>query len=185
MKLIVGLGNPGKEYNNTRHNVGFMFIDAYLGDVKFESKFNGFYYTSQNNGEKVIFLKPQSYMNLSGTVVKKFIDYFKMDTKDILVIRDDLDIALGKAKIKFDSSSGGDNGIKSIIEELGTQEFTQLKIGILNETLHDKKDYVLGRFSESELNTLKDVIKKALPIVDDFEQTSIEELVNKYNGILK
>lgn len=185
MKLVVGLGNPGKKYENTRHNVGFMAIDAYLGEVSFDSKFNGKYYLTQQDGVKTIFLKPQSYMNLSGIVVKKFVDYFKIDVKNILVIRDDLDISLGKAKIKQNSSSGGDNGIKSIIEELSSQEFTQLKIGISSDNICDKKDFVLSRFIDSELKVLNNTIKKVLPIIDDFQKTSVNEIINKYNGILK
>ena len=100
MKLIVGLGNPGKEYANTRHNIGFMVLDAYLGEVKWSSKFNGLYYQTTVGGEKYIFLKPQSYMNLSGGVVKKYADYFKITFEDILIIQDDLDLELGKLRIK-------------------------------------------------------------------------------------
>lgn len=185
MKLIVGLGNPGKEYENTRHNVGFMFIDRYLKNVNFENKFNGLFYSAQINGEKVIFLKPLSYMNQSGTVVKKYVDYYKIDISDVLIVRDDLDMLVGKAKIKQNSSSGGDNGIKSIISELGSQAFTQLKIGILNNKLFDKKDFVLSKFSGDEIKSILDVIDKALPIIDDFVNLDAEELMNKYNGILK
>lgn len=185
MKLIVGLGNPGKEYDNTRHNIGFMFIDKYAGDAKFSKKFNGLYYSTQINNEKVILLKPQSYMNLSGIVVKKFVDYFGFSIKDILVVRDDIDIAVGKAKIKFNSSSGGDNGIKSIISELKSQEFAQLKIGVGNDSMRDKKEFVLGSFSVNERKIIDDVIDKSVKIVDDFQLLSIDELMNKYNGLLK
>ena len=185
MKLIVGLGNPGKEYDKTRHNIGFMFIDSYLENVSFDSKFNGLYYITTIDGEKTIFLKPQSYMNLSGTVVKKFVDYFKIEIENILIVRDDLDIQIGKARLKFDSSSGGDNGVKSIINELNSQRFMQLKIGILNDKLHDKKDFVLSKFSSDEFNVLMQVIKKCHPIIFDFKKLSQDELINKYNGILK
>ncbi|MDE6292442.1 MAG: aminoacyl-tRNA hydrolase, partial [Bacilli bacterium] len=112
MKLIVGLGNPGKEYQSTRHNVGFMVLDSYLGEVKWSSKFNGLYYQTNINGEKYIFLKPQSYMNLSGGVIRKYVDYFKINIEDILVIQDDLDLSVGKIRIKINSSAGGHNGIK-------------------------------------------------------------------------
>jgi PTH1 family peptidyl-tRNA hydrolase len=147
MKLIVGLGNPGKEYEKTRHNVGFMVIDKYCNNEKFSEKFNGLYINKVINGEKVIFLKPLSFMNLSGTVVKAFQDYYKIENKDILIIRDDLDIPLGHAKLKFNSSSGGDNGVKSIINSLRTQAFCQFKIGISQDKTVDTKDYVLGKFS--------------------------------------
>ena len=138
MKLIVGLGNPGKEYVNTRHNVGFIVLDYYLGHVKYKEKFNGLYY-ELDKGEKIIFLKPQTFMNNSGDCVKKFVDYYKIDSNDILIIHDDLDLEIGKIKYKYNSSSGGHNGIKSIINMLGTQEFLRLKIGI---SKIDKKDVI-------------------------------------------
>lgn len=168
MKLICGLGNPGKEYENTRHNVGFMIIDNYCKNEKFASKFNGFYLTKNINDEKVIFLKPQSYMNLSGSVVKPFCDFFKIDSKDILIIRDDLDLRLGQVRIKYDSSSGGDNGVKSIITSLGTQKFYQYKVGISHDKNYDTKDYVLGKFSKKELETLNMIIKDSSLQIDKF-----------------
>ena len=185
MKLIVGLGNPGKEYENTRHNVGFMVIDNYCLNESFQKKFNGLYLDKVINGEKVIFLKPQSYMNLSGDVVVEFVNYYKIDLKDVLVVRDDLDIALGTAKIKFNSSSGGDNGIKSIINRLNSQEFGQLKIGISNDKEKDTKDYVLGHFSKKELEIINSVIDKTKDVIDDFISTDIDSTKSKYNGILK
>lgn len=168
MKLICGLGNPGKEYEKTRHNVGFMVIDSYCNDEKFSQKFNGLYTEKLIDGEKVIFLKPQSYMNLSGTVIKPFQNYFKVEYKDILIIRDDLDLALGHARIKFDSSSGGDNGVKSIIDSLGTKGFYQYKIGISNNKELNTKDYVLGNFSKREMELLKLVIDDSKNIIDRF-----------------
>lgn len=168
MKLICGLGNPGKEYEKTRHNVGFMVIDNYCRNERFSQKFNGLYTEKLIDGEKVIFLKPQSYMNLSGTVVKPFQSYFKIENKDILIIRDDLDLGLGHARIKFDSSSGGDNGVKSIIEKLGTKEFYQYKIGISNNKELNTKDYVLGNFSKKEMELLETVINDSKNIIDKF-----------------
>lgn len=185
MKLIVGLGNPGKEYENTRHNVGFMTVDNYCTGEKFSQKFNGLYISKNINGEKVIFLKPQSYMNLSGMVVRAFVDYFDIDLKDVLVIRDDLDLPVGTYKIKFNSSSGGDNGIKSIIQELDSQMFGQLKIGISNDKKIDTKDYVLGKFSKSEMQTLDTVIKQASEIIDSFISNGIDKTMNIYNGVTK
>ncbi|MCI8498564.1 MAG: aminoacyl-tRNA hydrolase [Bacilli bacterium] len=173
MKLICGLGNPGKEYDNTRHNVGFMTIDNYCLKEQFSKKFNGLYLEKNINGEKVLFLKPQSYMNLSGTVVKPFIDYFKIEGSDILIIRDDLDLPLGKARIKFDSSSGGDNGIKSIINSLGNQKFYQFKIGISNDKNFDTKDYVLGKFSKEEREKLKIGFDMTKEVINDFIEGKI------------
>lgn len=168
MKLICGLGNPGPNYTNTRHNVGFMIIDNYCNGEKFSSKYNGLYLEKTIKGEKVIFLKPQSYMNLSGEVVRPFRDYFKISNRDILVIRDDLDLTMGRARIKFDSTSGGDNGVKSIIAYLGSKDFYQYKIGISNDKAKDTKDYVLGRFSKVEMSILDRVIEDSPNIIEEF-----------------
>ncbi len=185
MKLICGLGNPGKEYANTRHNVGFMIIDNYLSDEKFSLKFNGLYVEKKLFGEKVIFLKPQSYMNLSGDVVRPFVDYYGIDLHDVLIIRDDLDLNLGRARIKFDSSSGGDNGIKSIINRLGSQAFFQYKIGISKDASHDTKDYVLGKFSSKELKTLGPLIEDSVNIIESFIKGDISHTVDYDYGELK
>ena len=118
MKLIVGLGNPGKEYENTRHNIGFMVIDNYLKNEKFKTKFNGMYLKKVINNEEVIFLKRLSYMNLSGEVVKKYVNYFKINLSDLLIISDDLDMPCFKIKLKYKGSSGGHNGLKNIIQNI-------------------------------------------------------------------
>lgn len=154
MKLIVGLGNPGKEYDNTRHNIGFMILDNYLGDVKYTEKFDGLIYEKNYNGEKVIFLKPQTFMNNSGMSVIKVVNYYNIDIHDILVIHDDLDLDFNTIKIKSNSSSGGHNGIKSIINNLGSQEFDQFKFGISNEYKNNIIDFVLGKFSKEELSNI-------------------------------
>ena len=181
MKLVVGLGNPGKEYNLTRHNVGFLILDKYLGDINWSSKFNGLYYEKNINNEKVIFVKPQSYMNLSGNVVQKFINFYKIDTKDLLVIHDDLDLPVGKFRIKINSSSGGHNGIKDIISCLNTNEFVRLKIGISQNRNIDTKDYVLGKFSKSDLEIIDENNNAYKEIIENFNYNNIELLMNKYN----
>lgn len=181
MKLIVGLGNPGKEYASTRHNIGFMVLDSYLGDVKWSNKFNGLYYQTNINGEKYIFLKPQSYMNLSGGVVRKYADYFKITYKDILVIHDDLDLEVGKIRIKINSSSGGHNGIKDIIACLNTDAFARIKVGVSNNKKIDTKDYVLGSFSKSDLDQIKSNFSNINRIIETFDYNDINMLMNKYN----
>ena len=181
MKLVVGLGNPGKEYNLTRHNVGFLILDKYLGDINWSSKFNGLYYEKNINNEKVIFVKPQSYMNLSGNVVQKFINFYKIDSKDLLVIHDDLDLPVGKFRIKINSSSGGHNGIKDIISCLNTNEFVRLKIGISQNRNIDTKDYVLGKFSKSDLEIIDKNNNAYKEIIENFNYNNIELLMNKYN----
>lgn len=184
MKLIVGLGNPGKEYENTRHNIGFDIIDKYLRKENIEikkNKFNGLYAESNINSEKVIFLKPQKYMNLSGEVVRKYIDFFKIKPENILVIHDDLDQALGKIKLKQNSSSGGHNGIKNIELNLGTKNYKRLKIGISNNKSIDTKDYVLGKINKEERKILDESIDKCINIIDDYFNMSFMDLMNKYN----
>ena len=186
MKLIVGLGNPGKEYENTRHNIGFMAIDNYvkehnLGD--FKEKFNGLYLKYQLGDEQVILVKPLSFMNLSGDVVRKYVDYFKIDVSDILIIHDDLDMPVGKIKLKQNGSSGGHNGIKDISLKLGTEEFKRLKVGIANNKNMDTKDYVLGRFSKEEKELIDNAIRETKQIIDDYFKYPFNDLMSRYNGV--
>lgn len=184
MKLVVGLGNPGKEYENTRHNIGFDVIDNYLKKLNIEAnknKFDGLYAETNINGEKVIFIKPQKYMNLSGEVVRKYYDFYKANLDDILIIHDDLDQSLGKIKLKRNSSSGGHNGIKNIELHLGSKDYKRLKIGISNNKNVDTKDYVLGKISKEDRKILDNSIDVCCNIIDDFFKLSFDELMNKYN----
>lgn len=184
MKLVVGLGNPGKEYENTRHNVGFNIIDLYLNKKGLsldKDKFNGKYTKTIINEEEVIFLEPQTYMNLSGECIKKIIDYFKIDISDILIIQDDLDMELGKIKLKENSSSGGHNGIKNIEDMLKTNDIKRLKVGISKNKLIDTKDYVLGKFSKEDKDILNETYKTCLDIIDDFFIMNFDLLMGKYN----
>lgn len=183
MKLIVGLGNPGKEYNNTRHNVGFALIDriALANNIEFSyEKFDASCGEGIVDGEKVILIKPLRYMNLSGEVIKKYKDYYKLDNKDILVIHDDMTMVLGKIRISFDSTSGGHNGIKNIEANLGTREYTRLKIGIANNSQMNKIDFVLGKFSKQELEVLDKTYAKLTNIISDFINLPISELKPLY-----
>lgn len=184
MKLIVGLGNPGKEYEHTRHNMGFMFIDNYAQEKGVEinkKKFNGLYIDFMNNGEKTILLKPQTYMNLSGEAVRSFVDFFKIDVKDILVISDDLDMPIGKYKLRPTGSSGGHNGLKNIELHLKTQDYKRLKIGISHDKDIDTKDYVLGNISKDNKKVIDDLKKTVNSIIDDFYKIDFEKLMAKYN----
>lgn len=182
MKLIIGLGNPGKEYDKTRHNIGFMIIDNYLKGSTWQKKFNALYTTINNNDEKVILMKPITYMNLSGDAVIEFVNYYKIEPKDILVIHDDLDLPFGKYRIKTNSSDGGHNGIKSIINRLGTNSFVRLKIGISHSNQEDTKDYVLGRFTKYQLEELEKLYPIFTNIINDFLTKDINRLMNDYNG---
>ena len=184
MKLIIGLGNPGKEYNNTRHNIGFMVVDNYLKNKnqnKFKNKFNGNYIDVTISGEKVIFLKPQKYMNLSGEVVKEFVKFYKIDVNDILVISDDLDMPCGKIRLREKGSSGGHNGLKNIEFHLGTSEYKRLKIGVGNNKVIDAKDYVLGQFNKEEIDIINLTIKKTENVIDDFLNIEFTQIMSKYN----
>ncbi len=184
MRLIVGLGNPGKEYENTRHNVGFNIIDKYLKKNNYKldkEKFNGKFTKISINGEDTILLEPLTYMNLSGDSVRKVMDFYKIKVEDILIIQDDLDMPVGKIKLKEKSSSGGHNGIKDIENKLGTNSFKRLKVGISNNKLIDTKDYVLGKFSSEEKEILDKTYEICLNIIDDFFVMNFDLLMGKYN----
>lgn len=184
MKLIVGLGNIGKEYDNTRHNIGFMTVDKIAEYFKVDfnkKKFNGSYCEIFYENEKVILLKPEKYMNLSGEVVKPFVDFFKINIEDILIISDDLDMPIGKIKLKYKGSSGGHNGLKNISLHLGTENFKRLKIGISNDKTRDTKDYVLGKFTKEELNNLNELLNEMPKIFIDYMNLTFDNLMNKYN----
>ena len=183
MKLIVGLGNPGLEYKSTRHNIGFHFLDLYANklNISFKEKFKGMYAKTKINDEDIILLKPLTFMNLSGECVIKFVNYFKIKIEDILVIHDDLDLEVGKIKLKANGSSGGHNGIKSIISNLNSEEFKRLKIGIGNNKLYDTKDYVLGSFSSYEVDLIKKLDNIVINILNDYLNIPFNDLMSRYN----
>lgn len=184
MKLIVGLGNPGKEYENTRHNVGFMVVDNYLQkkqEDNFKNKFSGLYVDLIIDGEKVIFLKPQKYMNLSGEVIRDYINFYKVDVQDLLIISDDIDMLCGKIRLRSKGSSGGHNGLKNIELQMGTNEYKRLKIGVGNNKNIETKDYVLGKFNNEELELINNTIETTEKIINDFLKLEFNELMSKYN----
>ena len=171
MKLIVALGNIGKEYQNTRHNIGFMVADSFTNEFTFEKKFQSYIYQGIYQSEQFIIAKPTTYMNLSGIAVNLIVNYYHIDIKDILVIQDDLDLELGKYKLKRNSSSGGHNGIKSIISSLKSEEFLRLKIGISKDKSKNIIDYVLGKMSKMEL----EMIEKNIDIYQDIIKCFIKD----------
>lgn len=184
MKLIVGLGNPGREYECTRHNVGFMVIDKlieYYNCDNMKNKFGGLYSETTINNEKVIFLKPQEYINLSGIVIKRYVDYFKIDISDILVINDDLDLKTGNIKIKMSGGSGGHNGLKNIEFCLETKDYKRIKIGISNNKQIDTKDYVLGKIDDDDMKLIKSIVEMFPTIINDYFNMSFSNLMTKYN----
>ena len=184
MKLVVGLGNKGREYENTRHNMGFMVVDRYLQykniTNKFKEKFNAMYIETTINNEKVIFIKPTTYMNNSGIAVRAFLDFYKLDVQDVLVISDDLDLDLGKFRLRRNGSSGGHNGLKSIISHLGTDGFKRLRIGISNDK-DDVINYVLSKFSKKELNEIDTMFDTLVDVLDDYFVMDFTSLMSKYN----
>ncbi|MBR4694093.1 MAG: aminoacyl-tRNA hydrolase [Bacilli bacterium] len=181
MKLIVGLGNPGKEYENTRHNVGFMIVDNYLKTDDWKEKFKALYHEERINGEKVLFVKPLTFMNLSGDAVVEFVNYYDIDLDDIMVIQDDMDIAFGSFKLKKDSSDGGHNGIKSIINRLGSKNFARLKVGLSHDKSMDTRDYVLGKFSKKDMETFEGMFETYNKVINCFIKDGIERTMNIYN----
>ncbi len=188
MKLIVGLGNPGVEYEKTRHNIGFQILDLIQTHLQkqftFNSKFECFELKEKISSENVIFIKPTTYMNLSGNALIKVKNYFKVDTADILVIVDDINLPLGSVRIRESGSAGGHNGLKSIESVLGTNQYKRIKIGCGKpDTNVDLKDYVLGNFSKSEQDTLvKEVYPKAIEAVTAFiSGVDFHKITSKYN----
>lgn len=181
MKLIVGLGNPGKEYDNTRHNIGFMVVDKYLNNNDWKKKFDGLYQIINISGEKVMFLKPQTYMNLSGSSVQKAAKFYDININDILVIHDDMDLSFDNYKLKINSSSGGHNGIKSIISSLSSESFCRLKIGISHDKNGDTINYVLGKFSKEELEHINNKMETYFDIIESFVKEGLEKTMNRYN----
>ena len=185
MKLVVGLGNPGIKYEKTRHNVGFMVIDKlvdYYGLNLGKEEQKAVVFKKRIKGEKVIFVKPQTFMNNSGEAVGGLASYYKIDKKeDIIIIYDDLDLQAGQIKIKPKGGHGGHNGIKSIFKHLGVKDFPRVRIGIGRPVNMKVTDYVLGRFSKDE----KDSINKALEVARDaikiHLEDSLQQAMNKYN----
>lgn len=178
MKIIVGLGNPGKEYDLTRHNIGFYVLDNYLGSVKWKSfKQNALCYEQNINGEKVIFVKPLTYMNNSGEAIREILKFYKAYIDDLLVIQDDIALQLGKSRIKYESSDGGHNGIKSIINNLGTNKFLRLKIGLAKESEVDTISYVLGKLTKKELEQVNNDMDHYKDIINTFINYGLEKVM--------
>lgn len=182
MKLVVGLGNPGKDYDATRHNIGFMVLDFFVSDFVFDKKFQAMIKKTSINGEDVMFVKPFTYMNLSGEAVIKIVRYFHISLEDILIIHDDLDLILGKIRFKINSSSGGHNGVKSIIQCLKSQNFCRMKVGILYKKRISTIDYVLQKFSNTEQEYLNENYPHYQAIIYSWITDGVNVTMNKYNN---
>ena len=186
MYIIVGLGNPTKEYDNTRHNIGFaaidMLADKYGINVT-EVKHKALLGKGVINGNKVILVKPMTYMNLSGEAVRSVVDYYKVDeTEELIVIYDDISLDVGQLRVRKKGSAGGHNGIKNIIAHLGHDVFQRIKIGVGEKPKgYDLADYVLGHFSKEDLTTLKEGMDRVDGAVNLMLQGDIDEAMNRYN----
>ncbi|MHC1719449.1 MAG: aminoacyl-tRNA hydrolase [Clostridiaceae bacterium] len=184
MFLIVGLGNPERQYAKTRHNVGFDTIDLIseeCGIPMTKEKFKGIYGEGMISGEKVILLKPLTYMNLSGESVKRACDFYNIEPENIIVIYDDASLDAGRMRIRHQGSSGGHNGIKSIICNLGTDVFPRIKIGV-GQPEFDFIPHVLGRFSQADRSLVEEVMKASISAVGVIIKFGTEEAMSRYNG---
>lgn len=187
MKIIVGLGNLGQKYTYTRHNTGFLFVDYFSQKhgIKVDKiKFKALYGQGIINGQKVILVKPQTFMNLSGESVMAVIDFFKCSLKDVVVVYDDISLDVGKIRIRTKGSDGGHNGIKSIIYLNKSDEFDRIKIGVGNPPHkdYDLADYVLSEFSKDEQKIMFETLKKASEAAELIIDNKLQQAMNSYNS---
>ena len=184
MYIIAGLGNPGAKYENTRHNVGFMAIDALAkahGINVSKLKYKALIGDGKINGEKVILIKPQTFMNLSGTAIGEAVNFYKCEPQKLLVIDDDLYIGLGSIRIRKKGSAGTHNGMRSVVGVLGTQDFPRIRIGIGDFGKKDIVDFVIGDFSKSEIKTIEDTLSEVTKAIECFISDGIDLSMNRYN----
>ena len=186
MLIIAGLGNPGREYVNTRHNVGYSALDVFASKYGIrveEEKFKALLGKGAVNGRKVILMKPLTYMNLSGEAIRAVCDYYKIDVEsELIVLYDDIDLDVGHLRVRPKGSAGGHNGIKNIIAQLGTEEFQRIRVGIGKKPPGmDLADYVLGHFSKEEEAAEKEAYEKVSDAVLMLMDGQIEEAMNRYN----
>ena len=186
MYLIVGLGNPGTQYAHTRHNAGFEAIDRLADEYRISidnKKFQALCGSGYIEGQKVLLVKPQTYMNLSGESVRAACDFFKIDPEEeLIVLYDDISLAPGQLRIRKKGSAGGHNGIKNIIQHLGTQVFQRVKIGVGEKPKeYDLADYVLGHFSKEEWAEMEDAFKRAAKAAATLTGGDVERVMNEYN----
>ena len=186
MYLVVGLGNPGKQYEATRHNMGFDTIDVLVERHKIPQggvKFNAMYGSGFIGGEKVIFMKPLSFMNLSGGPVQEMAAYFKINPEsELIIIQDDIDLEPGQLSIRKQGSAGGHNGVKSIIKCLNTQRFMRIKVGVGEKPKDwDLADFVLGRFTKEEREHLEGAMERAAEAVCYMVNGEVAKAMNEYN----
>lgn len=185
MQLLVGLGNPGDKYRNTRHNLGFLVLENLSRSFRFEKKYNAEFAKVTIDNKSLPCLKPQTYMNRSGESVAPYINFYQLDPKQCLVIHDELDLPFGEVRLKFGGGEGGHNGLKSISESLGTKDYPRLRLGIGKPEAGNQipiEDWVLSRFREAELPALQDVMtraEQAIKAILEFGFPKAQSLVNR------
>ncbi len=181
MKLIVGLGNPGMEYVHTRHNVGFDIVNMFAKKQGFKFSRKGKAMVSENNinGEKVILLKPLTFMNLSGEAVARIMNNYNVSPEDMIVVCDDMDLPLGKLRIRRKGSGGGHNGLKNIIDCIKSDNFCRMRVGIGRE--EDTINYVLSRFSRSDRKVMEESFEKAVNALEALLTETVDKVMNDYN----
>lgn len=185
MYIIVGLGNPGRKYENTRHNLGFITIDrlASKHDIKVDKiKFKALVGDGRIAGQKVLLVKPQTYMNLSGESVREVANFYKVDPNEIIVIYDDLDLPLGNLRIRKSGSAGTHNGMKSVVYQLKNDQFPRVRIGIGQNGDKDIIDFVIGGFRKEEVPILEDTVDKAVMAIESMIGETVDIAMNKYNS---
>lgn len=183
IKLIVGLGNPGLEYELTRHNIGWLALDAlsFESDLNWKDKFKGQYADKSFEGEKVFFLKPKTFMNLSGESVQPLCQFFKITPQEILVVYDEIDLPFGQIMFKKGGGLAGHNGLKSIAKCLGTQDFYRLRMGVSRPKHGSVSNWVLGRWSQEEMDQLSPYLDGVSKAFDLLLKNGFERAANKYS----
>jgi len=188
MFLIVGLGNPGRKFQKTRHNIGFLVIDEFVKknnfpEFKFSRKFNALISEGKFNNEKIIIAQPQTFMNDSGKSVRALISFYKIINPSLVVIHDDIDLPLGKIRIVKNRGAGGHRGVESIIKEIKARNFVRLRVGIQPKSGKPKKAeiFVLQKFNNEEEKIIKEVIKKTVEALEMALENSLEKVMNKFN----
>ena len=187
MKAVIGLGNPGRDYAGTRHNIGFDTITALTDKYNLrlsEKRFKGLCGDGIIAGQRVIFVQPQTYMNLSGECVRAVTDFYKLEPEDIIIICDDINLDVGRLRIRKKGSAGGHNGLKNIILHLGTDEFPRIRVGVGAKTEgQDLVKHVLGRFGNEEEEVIREAIKNAASAVEEWLSEGIDSAMNKFNSL--
>jgi peptidyl-tRNA hydrolase, PTH1 family len=184
MKVVVGLGNPGSRYHGTRHNVGFAVVDSLAsgpGAGRFQSRFQAQLCELNEDGEKILLVKPETFMNLSGRAVRQVVDFYQLPLTDLLVVCDDIALPLGKLRIRAKGTHGGHNGLRDLQNHLGTTEYGRLRIGV-DAPQDETVEYVLGRFKPSERPVIDDAVQLAAQAVIVWVHQGIQVCMNQFNG---